>query len=138
MKFKVPGSEEVVDISEENDEDLEAATAPVVEVSVGPMRAARSPEDRPKAAAAAVTKTGVLRTYVFVPEAASGEVVAKLPLQARVIVTAAGNLVAEGYDKFTNKDLTDASVKAGLVTRQLPERIVAYYLPTLRGKGIVV
>ena len=76
---------------------------------------------------------GMLRTYMVLPETnMTAVVVAKLPPQARLIYFAAKTLP----ENFTGKDLTDAAVKAGLVTRQLPERIIQYYLPRLREDGL--
>jgi len=112
----------------------------------GKMRTARSPEDRrPPSPSSSVEGQPTitppvknsLTTYVYDPRSDVPGAVASLPLQARVICQAAGNLVAKGVDKFTAKDLTAEAVTCGLVTRQLPERIIAYYLPELKRRGIV-
>lgn len=87
-------------------------------------------------APAVATTRGVLRNYAF--GELKGELYAKLPPQARVIVKAAEVLRDQQNNVFTAKDLTDASVKLGLTTRQLPERIIAYYLPRLRQEGFIL
>lgn len=112
---------------------------------VGAMRTARSPEDRHErprlyggqSIPVIEKKPGVLRTYEFV-ESLPPSTTASLPLQARIIVQGARLLVTEGKLAFTAKDLTDAAVRQGLVTRQLPERIIGYYLPELRRRGLVL
>ena len=100
-----------------------AAASPMV----GPLSQGTTP---------VTTSRGVLRNYAF------GELdnakYAKLPPQARVIVKAAELLRDQQNNVFTAKDLTDESVKLGLTTRQLPERIIAYYLPRLRQEGFIL
>src|SRR3989304_3365611 len=112
----------------------------------GKMRTARSPEDRQPASPSSSVEgqstitppvKNSLTMYVFDPRVDHPEIIATLPLQARIICTAAGVLAARGVDKFTAKDLTAEAVQGGLVTRQLPERIIAYYLPELKRRGIV-
>ena len=83
---------------------------------------------------------GVLRSYAYTRDAMDDVdfqvKFAKLPPQARLIVRAAEQLHNE-QGPFTNKDLTDSTVKLGLQTRQLPERIIGYYLPRLRQEGFI-
>lgn len=130
-------------------ESIEHGDAPGLP-QVGAMRTARSPEDRherPRVVGTVTVggqsipviekKPGVLRTYEFV-ESLPPSTTASLPLQARIIVQGARLLVTEGKLAFTAKDLTDAAVRQGLVTRQLPERIIGYYLPELRRRGLVL
>jgi hypothetical protein len=64
--------------------------------------------------------------------------VSKLPPQARLIYTTAVQMTKAGKKTFSSKELTDETVKAGLVTRQLPERIINYYLPRLRADKLFI
>ena len=64
--------------------------------------------------------------------------VAKLPPQARLIYLVAVKMKEAGKLTFSSKELTDESVKAGLQTRQLPERIINYYLPRLRADKLFI
>ena len=58
----------------------------------------------------------------------------KLAPQANVIINAID--AAEGH-RITRKDLIGILPKAGLVTRQPPERILSYYIKTLTGSGAI-
>lgn len=128
------------------DETLASRPLPVVPGSEprGSMRTARDPHDKQPApprdpsnqtSPVRNISPGILRSYVFTqPEVL---VTASLPPQARIIIKGAELLATEGKSSFTAKDLTDAAVRSGLVTRQLPERIIGYYLPTLRARGII-
>lgn len=140
----VPNALDGVGVGAGIGESIEHGDAPGLP-QVGAMRTARSPEDRHErprlyggqSIPVIEKKPGVLRTYEFV-ESLPPSTTASLPLQARIIVQGARLLVTEGKLAFTAKDLTDAAVRQGLVTRQLPERIIGYYLPELRRRGLVL
>lgn len=150
MKFKEPEQilesllQDVEDPAEPTEENTRPES-PVPNALDGAMRTARSPEDRHErprlyggqSIPVIEKKPGVLRTYEFV-ESLPPSTTASLPLQARIIVQGARLLVTEGKLAFTAKDLTDAAVRCGLATRQLPERIIGYYLPELRRRGLVL
>jgi hypothetical protein len=62
---------------------------------------------------------------------ATGKKVTNLPLQAKICLEA---LVGD----LTLSEWANAAVKAGLKTKQDPERIIMYYRPQLIGEGYVV
>ena len=55
---------------------------------------------------------------------------AKLPPQAQYVWYALAQL-----ESGTVAEIAEKAVELGMTTRQDPERIVAYYLPTLRERG---
>lgn len=57
---------------------------------------------------------------------------AKLPPQAQYVYYAIATL-----ESGTLAEIAEKAVSLGMQTRQDPERIVAYYLPTLRERGAI-
>ena len=76
-------------------------------------------EKNRKTSATSITFTGV-------------EKPAKLPPQAQYVYYAIAQL-----ESATVEQIAERCIELGMQTRQAPERIVAYYLPTLRDAGVI-
>lgn len=102
--------------------------------SVNPFDAIPAP-----AKVAPATTRSILKQYAVEDVRQDTQfLVAKLPPQARLIYQTAVKMTEAGKKTFSSKELTDETVKAGLVTRQLPERIINYYLPRLRADKLFI